>query len=60
MQNTNILLCESILDEAKNFKLNCIANHTLPDWFDYEYFKKKLHENGIYGTEAQLTNILGL
>ena len=49
-----------ILNEAKSFKENCEHTNTSPNWFDYEHFKRKLQDNGIFGAEPVLATILGL
>lgn len=46
---------KDILDEAISFA----AKHKA-DWTDYEYFKNRLHDAGIFGHEGQLADILKL
>lgn len=43
----------SILEEAKEYAKDRKCNYQ-----DYEYFKRKLHNIGEYGSEYQLAKIL--
>lgn len=46
---------KSILAEASSFARNHKA-----DWSDYEYYKHRLHDAGIFGHENELADALKL
>ena len=48
------------MKEAKTFYKSVAKNGKQPTWHDYEYFKKKLHDNGIFGYEYQIADILNI
>ena len=50
---------ETILATAKLFRKD-IKGHRKADFHDYERFKQTLHENGHYGYEKELADILGV
>lgn len=49
---------EEILDKARKFYNDAKASGRQINWNDYEYFKKMLHNEGIFGEEFRLANIL--
>ncbi len=49
---------EEILDEARTFYNNVIAAGRECTYHDYERFKHRLHDNGWFGYEFKLANIL--
>lgn len=51
---------EDILDEAKAFKKDCNRHKQKVTFNDYERFKRKLHDNGYFGYESILSNIIGV
>ena len=51
---------EEILTNAKTFYSNVTKQGKQPSWFDYERFKKQLHDIGKFGYEYQLAEILNL
>lgn len=51
---------DEIMKEAKTFYKSVAKNGKQPTWHDYEYFKKKLHDNGIFGYEYQIADILNI
>lgn len=59
MEDKNIALY-SILDEASIFVLRMMRNKKRVSWSDYEYFKRKLHDAGLFGYECKLADTLGL
>lgn len=59
MEDKNIALY-SILDEASIFALSMMRNKKRVSWSDYEYFKRKLHDAGLFGYECKLADTLGL
>ena len=59
MEDKNIALY-SILDEASIFVLSMMKNKKRVSWLDYEYFKRKLHDAGLFGYECKLADTLGL
>lgn len=51
------LPAEVILGSAVKFK-ESIKGHRKADYHDYERYKQMLHENGHYGYEKKLADIL--
>ena len=51
---------EEILEQAKTFYNQVRESGRLPDYHDYERFKKQLHNEGLFGYEFQLAQILHL
>lgn len=59
MEDNNIILY-SIFDEASTFVLSMMRTKKRVSWLDYEYFKRKLHDAGLFGYECKLADTLGL
>ena len=51
---------DEIMKEAKTFYKNVKSSGKHTTWHDYEYFKKKLHDNGIFGYEYRIADILNI
>lgn len=45
----------NIIEEAKRYRQT-----RRPSWKDYEYFKQRLHDGGVYGYEKELADALGI
>ena len=52
MTNNNL---ETLLNQVKEFGENNVAT-----WFDYEEFKRKFHDAGVYGYERDIADALNL
>lgn len=50
-------LAKCIIERAKNYRK--IAS-SAPTYQDYEYYKRMLHNSGLYGYESELADALGL
>lgn len=46
---------EALLNQVKEFGKNNVAT-----WFDYEEFKRKFHDAGVYGYEKDIADALNL
>ena len=51
---------EEILEQAKTFYNQVRETGRYPNYHDYERFKKLLHNEGLFGYEFQLAQILHL
>lgn len=51
---------DTVIQEAKKYRLTLEAESRRPDWDDYEYFKHKLHAVDGYGYEGKLAQALRL
>lgn len=51
-------ILNSIMEEAKTFYNNAKQSKRCVTWSDYEYFKHRLLDNGLYGYESRLAEIL--
>ena len=49
---------ESILSEAKKYADSMSMQRFRCTYLDYERFKRKLHDNNIFGYERELSDIL--
>lgn len=49
-----------ILKQAQMFAESCKESNKTVTWSDYEYFKKQLQSEMLFGYEFQLADILGL
>lgn len=49
-----------ILDDARTLYKECEDSDKKPSWSDYEYFKRMMHDNNIYGHEGELIDVLHL
>jgi len=53
-------IADEILARAQKYKEQLKRQHRKATWQDYERFKHELINNGVYGKEQILANILGI